>query len=528
MKCVLRYSGGKYLLAPTLVSARALMVQEYREPFVGGGSVFFAMRERGVASSYWINDADPKIAQFWTVVRDQADNLCDLLFTLLAEHGNTKELFLVAKTMMESENAVEAAAGLWIVNRLAYAGMVAKGGFNPTYLDESRGVKANFIQNIRRASHLLQGVRITNLDYKEVVAEPGEDVMVFADPPYHKKGKTIYEFGEINLDEFRETVAQSPHNILVTIDDSPENIERLSGFTILRRAYNANIARHGKISELIAMNYPPPNPMILGQIGEVIARPADNDNSPQGKNLKIAALSPYQPVAKVRMDRGKHGLFVNLEPGQRNTEWYTPDWILNPLYEAMGNQPFDLDPCSPIKGPDAPVWAKKHFTRKDDGLSQDWHGRVWLNPPYASLADWIRKAADATWCRNMRNPPTEESAQREHPLCESVVALIPARTHTVYWQDYITNHARVLFLHGKIGFRMPTPEGLVQAKTQFPEGLAFVIWGNHRPFTQALLTAQLRCRGVSDRSGELSDAPWESYWQHRPHLSVNGQQGEAA
>lgn len=527
MKCIIRYSGGKFLLAPTLVSARALLINEYREPFIGGGSVFFAMRERGVASSYWINDADPKIANFWTMVRDQVEALCDLLFKLLDEHGNTEELFLVAKAMMESDDALEAAAGLWTVNRLAYAGMISKGGFNPAYLEKSRGVKANFIQNIRRASHLLQGVRITNLDYKDVMAASESNVMVFADPPYHGKGKAMYEHGEIDLDEFGEVVAASPHNILVTIDDSPENVERLAGFTVLRRTYQANMSKEGKTSELVAMNYTPPNSLVLPKIGEVIALPASNDNSPGPENLKIA-VTPKQPIARVRMDQGKQGLFGKHEPGQRNAEWYTPEWMLEPLYRTMGNQPFDLDPCSPTKGADAPVWAKKHFTKDDDGLNQNWHGRVWMNPPYSDLANWVRKAADATWCRGMPEPPTEESAQREHPLCESVVALIPARTHTIYWRNYVTKHARVLFIHGKIGFRMPTPEGLVEAKTKFPEGLAFVVWGNHRPFTEALLKADLRCRGISDRSFELSDAPWDYYWKHRPHLRVQPEQGEAA
>lgn len=69
--------------------------------------------------------------------------------------------------------------------------------------------------------------------------------------------------------------------------------------------------------------------------------------------------------------------------------------MLEPLYKAMGDQLFDLDPCSPTKGPDAPVWAKKHFTKDDDGLSQKWHGRIWLNPPYASLSEWVRTAAPA-------------------------------------------------------------------------------------------------------------------------------------
>lgn len=56
-------------------------------------------------------------------------------------------------------------------------------------------------------------------------------------------------------------------------------------------------------------------------------------------------------------------------------EWYTPRQIFEPLGS------FDLDPCSPVK----PLWkiAKTNYTQLDDGLSREWKGRVWLNPPYS-------------------------------------------------------------------------------------------------------------------------------------------------
>lgn len=62
----------------------------------------------------------------------------------------------------------------------------------------------------------------------------------------------------------------------------------------------------------------------------------------------------------------------------RTDEWLTPPSII----EALGGPgSFDLDPASPAGRP----WptALMHFTKDDDGLSRDWFGRVWLNPPYS-------------------------------------------------------------------------------------------------------------------------------------------------
>lgn len=68
-------------------------------------------------------------------------------------------------------------------------------------------------------------------------------------------------------------------------------------------------------------------------------------------------------------------------------EWYTPFDIITCLGE------FDLDPCSPIN----PLWhtAKVMYNKNDDGLSKEWYGRVWLNPPYSRplIEHFMRKMA---------------------------------------------------------------------------------------------------------------------------------------
>lgn len=109
--------------------------------------------------------------------------------------------------------------------------------------------------------------------------------------------------------------------------------------------------------------------------------------------------------------------------GETN-EWLTPPHIL----EALG--PFDLDPCAPVVRP----WeiADAHYTIEDDGLSQPWHGFVWVNPPYGPHAGaWLEHAA----------------------AHGNGLALIFARTETKAWRDHIWARAEAVgFLHGRLRF----------------------------------------------------------------------------
>lgn len=108
----------------------------------------------------------------------------------------------------------------------------------------------------------------------------------------------------------------------------------------------------------------------------------------------------------------------------KNDEWLTPPEII----EKCGK--FDLDPCSPINRPWAT--AADHFTVEDDGLSRQWYGRVWLNPPYgAEAARWLERLADHG----------------------NGVALIFARTETAMFFDWVWPRAdALLFVQGRIHF----------------------------------------------------------------------------
>jgi len=112
-----------------------------------------------------------------------------------------------------------------------------------------------------------------------------------------------------------------------------------------------------------------------------------------------------------------------------NREKTTTTWLTPPdIIESLGE--FDLDPCTPIEMP----WktAKHRFTEIQDGLKQDWFGRVWLNPPYGvGMNLWMKKMA-------------------EH---NNGISLLFNRTETDLFHKYIFNGASaILFKKGRIHF----------------------------------------------------------------------------
>lgn len=112
--------------------------------------------------------------------------------------------------------------------------------------------------------------------------------------------------------------------------------------------------------------------------------------------------------------------------------WLTPPEILAPLGQ------FDLDPCA---APEPRPWgtAQNYYIEEDDGLTREWFGRVWLNPPYGrTIGAWLKKMAAHV-----------ESGG-------SGIALIFARTDTRAWQDHVFPAAdSVLWVRGRLKFCLP-------------------------------------------------------------------------
>lgn len=114
----------------------------------------------------------------------------------------------------------------------------------------------------------------------------------------------------------------------------------------------------------------------------------------------------------------------------KTDEWATPQDFFNQLDQEFD---FNLDPCADATNAKVDVF----YTKSDNGLSKDWGGfRVFCNPPYGrSIGEWVKKSYEES-----KKPNTK------------VVMLLPARTDTRWFHDYIYGKAEVRFTKGRLKF----------------------------------------------------------------------------
>jgi phage N-6-adenine-methyltransferase len=133
---------------------------------------------------------------------------------------------------------------------------------------------------------------------------------------------------------------------------------------------------------------------------------------------------------------------MNVHYSSKFSEWETPLNFFRNVCRIYG--PFNIDVCASRQN----AKCTTYYTPEDDGLSKSWAGKCWMNPPYGrSIGKWIQKAY-------------EESLKGAIVVC-----LVPSRTDTKWWHNYVMK-GKVEFIKGRLYFgdgkgRAPFPSALV-------------------------------------------------------------------
>ena len=214
-----RYAGGKFY-ARNLILEHVPAHSNYIEPFAGGGSIFFAKTK---VQDNWLNDIDEALINTYWIIRDQPEELIELLEGEQA----SKERHGYYKNEFKPQNKLEEAARWFYLNRTSYSGIMHMQNCYWGYGDKYSMRPENWPRNVRRTSEKLVGVKITQFDFEKVIEAAPNNAFLFIDPPYFNADQDkFYTHSFKKEDHFRLCEILKGHRhrfkFLLTYDNSPE------------------------------------------------------------------------------------------------------------------------------------------------------------------------------------------------------------------------------------------------------------------------------------------------------------------
>lgn len=262
----LRYPGGKQKAIKQIAAMLPKKVLEFREPMVGGGSVYFHARSTHLAEKYWINDQFRELVAFWQIVQNKGD--CARLQKDLEElrcsfqnPDEIKEYFLKAREE-EPSNSYRQAFLFFFFNRVTFSGTTRAGGFSRAA--STNRFTASSIGRLKNLPEALENTRVTHGDFEDVILEPGKDTFIFLDPPYYTATRLYGRNGSLHQFDHKRLsmlLKKTQHKFLITYDDCPEirDLYKWAGIKEWSLQYgmnNCNRQRLSKVgSEIFILNY---------------------------------------------------------------------------------------------------------------------------------------------------------------------------------------------------------------------------------------------------------------------------------
>ncbi len=264
----LRYPGGKSKALKRILPFIPLDFSEYREPFLGGGSVFIALKQLHPDATYRINDLNYDLYCFWNSLKNSVDELINEVMKLRSSIKNGRKLYEKLASSNEDADGFHRAVRFYILNRITYSGTVDSGGYSSEAFEKRFTVTC--MDRLKPLSNLLKDVVITHENYENMLLEDGKNVFIYMDPPYWKsmKSKLYGKNGNLhksfNHKQFATNVEKCKHRWLATCDNSKKmrNLLRFANtytypWEMQYGMNNVKNKRAGKGQELFIMNYKP-------------------------------------------------------------------------------------------------------------------------------------------------------------------------------------------------------------------------------------------------------------------------------
>ena len=255
----LKWVGGKRSVLPDLTPRLPASYKTYREPFVGGGALFFSVQPKAA----YLSDVNFNLVIAYQAVRDDVDTLIGLLKGYQKRHN--KENYLKARNQLSLETDGTKIAALFVyLNKTCFNGLYRvnrEGRFNvpmgsyddPNLFDDT---------TLRNASKALQGVTVKQHSFLQCPFEAND--FVYLDPPYHKL-YSQYDSGGFAEDEHRQLAAfcgelhKAGVKFMLSNSDTAFVRTLYTAFQIeevsASRSVSCKAHQRGKEAELVIRNY---------------------------------------------------------------------------------------------------------------------------------------------------------------------------------------------------------------------------------------------------------------------------------
>lgn len=229
IKSPLRYPGGKSRAIKFLAQFLPKDIDEFREPFFGGGSLGLYVAQNHSKTKIYANDLNYELFCFWQSLQGDCERLISGILELKNRFTEGRELYKFILSR-RNDDLSELARGIdfFILNRITFSGVVDSGGYSQKAY-ESRFTPSS-IERLETTSKILRNFAFSSKDYKDFLRDSEKSdkksVFLFLDPPYFSASKSkLYGKKGIlhttfNHCELCEVLKSTKHKFLLTYDDS--------------------------------------------------------------------------------------------------------------------------------------------------------------------------------------------------------------------------------------------------------------------------------------------------------------------
>ncbi len=270
LKTPLRYPGGKSRACTKMGQffPDFSKYREFREPFLGGGSVALYISKMYPELSIWVNDLYEPLVNFWQNIQDDGQNLQDMIWSLknkYPERDSAKKLFTQAKENVNNEelSSRDRAAYFYVVNKCSFSGLTESSSFSAQASESNFSYRG--IEKIVEYQKIIENWKITNISYEDLLTD-WTGAFIYLDPPYDIKdnlyGKKGAMHKKFDHDKFAEDCDRHTAHMMVSYNSSQLVKDRFKEWTAIEfdltytmRSVGEYMHDQQQRKELLLLNY---------------------------------------------------------------------------------------------------------------------------------------------------------------------------------------------------------------------------------------------------------------------------------